>query len=142
MSQYVMPEGHIVLPDEDVLDVSVTLLRFPSRGTSLTVTRAPLPPGQDARALYLQQLEPVRQKQKHFVIREQRDVIAGINDSVPGIEILCQYAQNDSTVCQFQFAGQCGQNMTVFCYSRVGDFVSDDITHWREILASLTIRAN
>lgn len=137
MPQYILPEGAITLPDEDIYDVSVTLLRFPSRGTSLTVTRAPLSSEQDAGALYRQQLEQVSKKQKHFVIREQRETCVGVNDDVPGTEILCQYDQHDSTICQYQFAGQCGQNMVVFCYSRMGDFIHDDIVHWQGILASL-----
>ncbi|EJH7016000.1 DcrB-related protein [Salmonella enterica] len=137
MSQYILPEGCITLPDEDVLDVSITLLRFPSRGTSLTITRAPLPPGQDAGELYRQQLEQVSKKQRHFVIREQRETRAGINGDVPGTEILCQYDQHDATVCQYQFSGQCGQSMVVFCYSRMGNFIHDDMVHWQGILASL-----
>ncbi|EBZ5775279.1 DcrB-related protein [Salmonella enterica] len=142
MPQYVLPEGAITLPDENVYDVSVTLLRFPSRGTSLTVTRAPLSPDQDAGVLYQQQLDQVSKKQTHFVIREQREICAGVNGDVPGTEILCQYDQHDSTICQYQFAGRCGQSMVVFCYSRPGNFIHDDIVHWQGILASLVLADN
>ncbi|EPQ0974682.1 DcrB-related protein [Citrobacter farmeri] len=143
MAQYILPEGSITLPvDDDVQDVSVTLLRFPLRGTSLTISRAPLSAGQNVRDIYQQQLEQVRKKQKHFVIREQRETSAGVDGCVSGTEILCQYAHNDSTMCQYQFAGQCGQWITVFCYSRLGDFTRDDIAHWRSVLDSFTLAEN
>ncbi|EEP0951163.1 DUF1795 domain-containing protein [Salmonella enterica] len=136
MQHYILPEGSLSLPDEQVQDTSITMLRFPTRGTALTVSRAPLEAGEDGRVQFLQQLEKVRNTKKHFVIREQRDITIGVNNSVSGIEVLSQFSQGNITISQYQFAGQCGDCMVIFCYSRTGAFTSKDNKHWRAVMDS------
>lgn len=135
MPEYLLPEGRISLPDEPLQDASITMLRFPARGTSLTVSRAPLPAGQNTGDVYRQQLDQVRKTKSRFVIREQREISTGVDGLVSGTEVLSQFMQGDTPIFQYQFAGQCGPTMVIFCYSRAGAFTPNDIVHWQSILA-------
>ncbi|WP_349974934.1 DcrB-related protein [Pseudomonas sp. WHRI 8519] len=140
MTQFLTHDVILNLGDEIPEDLTLNMLRFASRQTTLVIARSAVADNKTLDEALEDQLTILRIQSKAMTITPTQVTRLGRNEhAVEGREIAIQFMVGDKPNYQLQAAclipGQ--QRMLVLNYSKPGPLSDDDINHWRAIKAEL-----
>lgn len=136
MTQYLTHDVILDLGDEAPEDLTLNMLRFPNRQTTLVIARSPVATTKTLDEALDDQLNVLRKKSKALTITPAKVTRLGSNEHpVDSREMAIQFMVGDKPHYQLQAAclipGQ--KRMLVFNYSKPGPLSDDDISHWRAL---------
>ncbi|HDS1698572.1 MULTISPECIES: DcrB-related protein [Pseudomonas] len=136
MTQYLTHDVILDLGDEAPEDLTLNMLRFPNRQTTLVIARSPVANTKTLDEALEEQLNVLRKKSKALTITPAKVTRLGSNEHpVDSREMAIQFMVGDKPHYQLQAAclipGQ--QRMLVLNYSKPGPLSDDDISHWRAL---------
>ncbi len=117
---YRLNEFQFQLPDSELLDASINILKFPELGTSLIISRS--------------QLQELR-------YQPRQDIRLGADQSLDAIESHSQYSKGADKVYQFQLAFVLPgtRKMTALSYVKAQPLGDAEAAHWATIKHSLAL---
>ncbi|MFF5866186.1 DcrB-related protein [Pseudomonas sp. NPDC012596] len=136
MTQYLTHDVILNLGDEAPEDLTLNMLRFASRQTTLVIARSAVANTKTLDEALDDQLNILRKKSKAMTITPPQVTRLGRNEHhVEGREMAIQFMVGDKPNYQLQatclIPGQ--QRMLVLNYSKPEPLSDDDINHWRAI---------
>lgn len=140
MIQYLTHDVILNLGEEAPEDLTLNMLRFASRQTTLVIARSPVENNKTLDEALDDQLKILRKKSQAMTLTPAQVTRLGRNEHhVDGREMAIQMMVGDKPHYQLQAAclvpGQ--QRMLVLNYSKPGPLSDDDISHWRAIKGEL-----
>ncbi|QXI28450.1 DcrB-related protein [Pseudomonas vanderleydeniana] len=138
---YRLNEFQFQLPDSELLDASINILKFPELGTSLIVSRSLLGEGEDLRSNFDSQLKRLEQQVQELRYQPRQDVRLGADQSLDAIESRSQYSKGADKVYQFQLAFVLPgtRKMTALSYVKAQPLGDAEAAHWARIKHSLAL---
>ncbi|UFH49087.1 DcrB-related protein [Pseudomonas sp. KNUC1026] len=135
MTLYRLNELALDLPGEDYQDSSLNVLRFAALGTSLIISRSPLPADSTLQATFLEQLNKLKSQVQGFQATEPQAVSI---DGVAALEVRSQFSQGGNRVWQYQAALVVPQRTQLLALSYVKNQPMGDAeaAHWAQLKQS------
>ncbi|WP_449432095.1 DcrB-related protein [Pseudomonas putida] len=140
MTDYLTHDVILDLGEETPDDLTLNMLRFPLRDTTLVIARSPVATNKTLDEAIDEQLNMLRKKSKAMTLTPtQITRLGGSEQQVDGREMAIQFMVGNTLNYQLQAAclipGQ--QRMLVLNYSKPRPLSDDDINHWRAIKQKL-----
>ncbi|BBP80236.1 MULTISPECIES: DcrB-related protein [Pseudomonas] len=138
---YRINELQFQLPDSELLDASINILKFPELGTSLIVSRSVLAEGEDLRGNFDTQLKRLEQQVQELRYQPRQDVRLGADQSIDAIELRSQFSKGTEKVFQFQlaFVPPGTRKMIALSYVKAQPLGDAETAHWATLKHSLTL---
>jgi len=133
MTEYLTHDVILDLSEESPEDLTLNMLRFANRGTTLVMARSPVAHDKTLDEAIDDQLNMLRKKSKAMTITPTQAVYLGRSEPpVEAREMAIQFMVGNKPNFQLQAAclipGQ--QRMLVLNYSKHGPLDDEDIRHW------------
>ena len=140
MTEYLTHDLILNLGEEIPEDLTLNMLRFANRGTTLVLARSPVAHNKTLDEAIDEQLNILRKKSKAMTITAAKAAcLGGDEQPVDAREMAIQFMVGDK--CHFQLQAAClvpsQQRLLVLNYSKPGPLSDDDIEHWRGIKQKL-----
>ncbi|MFJ4347725.1 DcrB-related protein [Pseudomonas sp. NPDC089401] len=140
MTEYMTQDVLLDLGEEAPEDLTLNMLRFANRGTTLVVARSPVTHNKTLDEAIEEQLNVLRKKSKALTITATQVArLGGEEQFVEAREMAVQFMVGDKP--NFQLQAAClvpyQQRLLVLNYSKPGPLSDSDIEHWREIKQKL-----
>jgi len=136
---YRLNEFQFTLPESELLDASINILKFPELGTSLIVSRSQLAEGETLQSNFDAQLKRLEQQVQELRYQPGQAVRLGADQSVDGIELRSQFSKGAEKVFQYQLAlvlpGT--RKMLALSYVKADKLGDAEAAHWATIKQSL-----
>lgn len=101
---YRINELSFALPDEQLQDATINILKFGELGTSLIVSRSLLADGETLHSNFATQLERLGQQVQELRHEPVQTVYVGLLQEVEAIELRSEFSKGHERVYQFQLA--------------------------------------
>ncbi|MFJ9993948.1 DcrB-related protein [Pseudomonas putida] len=136
---YRLNEFRLALPDADVRDTSINILRFEGLGTSLIVSRSLLAEGESLQSNFDGQLQRLQQQVKDLQFQPARALRVGATQDIDAIELSSQFSKGQEKVYQYQLALVLPGTRKMFALSYVKPTPLGDAeaAHWAHLKQSL-----
>ncbi|UVM55694.1 DUF1795 domain-containing protein [Pseudomonas sp. B21-012] len=136
---YRLNEFQLALPDAEVQDTSINILRFAKLGTSLIISRSLLADGETLQSNFDGQLERLQQQVKDLRFQPGQAVHLGAEQTVEGIELRSQFSKGNEKVYQYQLALVLPGTRKMFAlsYVKAQPLGDAEAAHWAAIKQSL-----
>jgi hypothetical protein len=140
MTEYLTQDVLLDLGEEAPEDLTLNMLRFANRGTTLVVARSPVTHNKTLDEAIDEQLNMLRKKSKAMTITATQVArLGGGEQCVEAREMAIQFMVGDKL--NFQLQAAClvpyQQRLLVLNYSKTGPLSDSDIEHWRGIKQKL-----
>lgn len=136
---YRLNEFQLALPDAEMQDTSINILRFAKLGTSLIISRSLLADGETLQSNFDDQLERLQQQVKDLRFQPGQAVRLGAEQTMEGIELRSQFNKGNDKVFQYQLAlvlpGT--RKMLALSYVKADKLGDAEAAHWSTIKGSL-----
>ncbi|MBT2298671.1 DcrB-related protein [Pseudomonas fluorescens] len=136
---YRLNEFQFQLPESELLDATINILKFPELGTSLIVSRSLLAEGETLQSNLDDQLKRLEKQVQDLRCQPGATVRLGANQEVEGIELRSQFNKGNEKVFQFQLAlvlpGT--RKMLALSYVKAEKLGDAEVAHWATIKGSL-----
>ena len=136
---YRINEFQFQLPESELLDATINILKFPELGTSLIVSRSLLADGETLQSNLDDQLKRLEKQVQDLRAQPGVAVRLGANQEVEGIELRSQFNKGNEKVFQFQLAlvlpGT--RKMLALSYVKAEKLGDAEAAHWATIKGSL-----
>ncbi|KPC30612.1 Uncharacterized protein ABJ99_1301 [Pseudomonas syringae pv. cilantro] len=137
---YRLNEFQLQLPDSELLDASINILKFPALGTSLIVSRSQLADGETLHSNFDAQLQRLEQQVQDLRYQPAHSTRLGADQSIEGIELRSQFSKGTEKVFQFQLAlvlpGT--RKMIALSYVKAQPLGDAEVAHWATLKQTLT----
>ncbi|WP_462402523.1 DcrB-related protein [Pseudomonas sp. Marseille-QA0332] len=136
---YRVNEFRFALPDPELQDTSINVLRFAALGTSLIVSRSLLAEGETLQSNFHGQLQRLRQQVQDLRFQPAQTIGVGAGQAVEAIELTSQFSRGQDKVYQYQLALVLpgSRRMLALSYVKPQPLGSADAAHWATIKQSL-----
>ncbi|WP_054891221.1 DcrB-related protein [Pseudomonas parafulva] len=136
---YRLNEFRLVLPDADVRDTSINILRFEALGTSLIVSRSLLAEGETLQSNFDGQLQRLQQQVKDLQFQPAQALRVGTSQDIDAIELSSQFSKGQEKVYQYQLALVLPGTRKMFALSYVKPtpLGAAEAAHWARLKQSL-----
>ncbi|SDX15634.1 hypothetical protein SAMN05444064_11417 [Pseudomonas syringae] len=138
---YRLNEFQLQLPDSELLDASINILKFPALGTSLIVSRSQLAEGETLQSNFDAQLKRLEQQVQDLRYQPVHNTRLGADQSIEGIELRSQFSKGTEKVFQFQLAlvlpGT--RKMIALSYVKAQPLGDAEVAHWATLKQTLTL---
>ncbi|MDR2308821.1 MAG: DUF1795 domain-containing protein [Paucimonas sp.] len=136
---YRVDEFRFALPDAQVRDTSINILRFEALGTSLIVSRSLLEEGETLQSNFDGQLQRLQQQVKDLQFQPARATQVGTAQPIEAIELSSQFSKGQEKVYQYQLALVLPGTRKMFALSYVkpSPLGEAEATHWAALKQSL-----
>lgn len=136
---YRVNEFHLALPDADVRDNSINILRFEALGTSLVISRSLLADGETLQSNFDSQLQRLQQQVQDLRFQTPQSVRLGAAQDIDGIELSSQFSKGQEKVFQYQLALVLPGTRKMFAlsYVKAQPMGEAEAGHWAAIKQSL-----
>ncbi|KPB75346.1 DcrB-related protein [Pseudomonas cannabina] len=138
---YRLNEFQLQLPDSELLDASINILKFPALGTSLIVSRSQLAEGETLHSNFDAQLTRLEQQVQDLRYQPVHSTRLGADQSIEGIELRSQFSKGTEKVFQFQLAlvlpGT--RKMIALSYVKAQPLGDAEVAHWAALKQTLTL---
>ncbi|AIZ35182.1 DUF1795 domain-containing protein [Pseudomonas parafulva] len=136
---YRLNEFCLALPDTDVRDTSINILRFERLGTSLIVSRSALADDETLQSNFDGQLQRLQQQVKDLQFQPAHPVKVGAAQDIEAIELSSQFSKGQEMVYQYQLALVLPGTRKMFALSYVkpSPLGESEASHWAAIKQSL-----
>jgi hypothetical protein len=140
MTEYLTHDMILNLGEEAPEDLTLNMLRFRARDTTLVMARSPVANDKTLDEAIDDQLRILREKSKAIAITPAKIAHLGTDEHpIEAREMAIEFMVGDKTQFQLQLAclipGQ--HRLLVLNYSKPGPLSTDDIEHWRAIKQKL-----
>lgn len=136
---YRLNEFSFALPDPQVQDASINILKFGDLGTSLIVSRSVLGDAETLHSNFSAQLERLGQQVQDLRHEPLQTLHVGVNQEVEAIELRSQFSKGNEKIWQFQLAlvlpGT--RRMLALSYVKAQPLGAAEAAHWASIKQSL-----
>lgn len=136
---YRLNEFSFALPDPQVQDASINILKFGDLGTSLIVSRSVLGDAETLHSNFNTQLERLGQQVQDLRHEPLQTLHVGVNQEVEAIELRSQFSKGNEKIWQFQLAlvlpGT--RRMLALSYVKAQPLGAAEAAHWASIKQSL-----
>ncbi|POA34944.1 MULTISPECIES: DcrB-related protein [Pseudomonas] len=136
---YRINEFQFQLPESELLDASINILKFAELGTSLIVSRSLLADGETLQSNFDDQLKRLEKQVQDLRFQPGVAVRLGANQDVEGIELRSQFNKGNDKVFQYQLAlvlpGT--RKMLALSYVKAEKLGDAEAAHWATIKNSL-----
>lgn len=138
---YRLNEFQFQVPESELLDASINILKFPQLGTSLIVSRSHLADGDDLRSNFDGQLKRLEQQVQELRYQPRQDVLLGADASIDAIEMRSQYSKGKDKVYQFQlaFVVPGSPKMIALSYVKSTPLGDADAAHWATLKQTMAL---
>ncbi|WP_416421571.1 DcrB-related protein [Pseudomonas sp. App30] len=130
------------LPDADVQDASINILKFPALGTSLIISRSLLADGETLQSNFEGQLKRMEQQIQDLRFQPPAAVQVGRAHDVPAFELRSQFSKGAEKVFQYQLAlvvpGT--RQMLALSYVKPQPLGEAEAAHWQAIKQTLALQ--
>ncbi|GAB7533778.1 hypothetical protein PS3A_61950 [Pseudomonas sp. 3A(2025)] len=141
---YRLNEFSFALPDPQVQDASINILKFAELGTSLIVSRSVLGDAETLHSNFSAQLERLGQQVQDLRHEPLQTLHVGVNQEVEAIELRSQFSKGNEKIWQFQLAlvlpGT--RRMLALSYVKAQPLGAAEAAHWASIKQSLNFDAS
>lgn len=136
---YRLNEFSFTLPDPQVQDASINILKFGDLGTSLIVSRSVLGDAETLHSNFNTQLERLGQQVQDLRHEPLQTLHVGVNQEVEAIELRSQFSKGNEKIWQYQLAlvlpGT--RRMLALSYVKAQPLGAAEAAHWASIKQSL-----
>lgn len=136
---YRLNEFSFALPDPQVQDASINILKFGDLGTSLIVSRSVLGDAETLHSNFNTQLERLGQQVQDLRHEPLQTLHVGVNQEVEAIELRSQFSKGNEKIWQYQLAlvlpGT--RRMLALSYVKAQPLGAAEAAHWASIKQSL-----
>ncbi|AHL36690.1 hypothetical protein CD58_29115 [Pseudomonas brassicacearum] len=140
---YRLNEFQFQLPESELLDATINILKFPELGTSLIVSRSLLAEGETLQSNLDDQLKRLEKQVQDLRCQPGATVHVGAHQEVEAIELRSQFNKGNEKVFQFQLAlvlpGT--RKMLALSYVKAEKLGDAEAAHWATIKGSLSFDA-
>lgn len=138
---YRLNELQFQLPEGELQDASINILKFPTLGTSLIVSRSLLAEGETLESNLASQLQRLEQQVQELRYQAPQPVLLGPAQDIPGVELRSQFNKGSEQVFQFQLAlvlpGT--RKMLAMSYVKAQKLGKAEAAHWAQIKNTLAL---
>ncbi|WP_024672789.1 DcrB-related protein [Pseudomonas syringae] len=138
---YRLNEFQLQLPESELLDASINILKFPALGTSLIVSRSQLADGETLHSNFDAQLKRLEQQVQDLRYQPVQSTRLGADQSIEAIELRSQFSKGAEKVFQFQLAlvlpGT--RKMIALSYVKAQPLGDAEAAHWAMLKQTLTL---
>lgn len=136
---YRINEFQFALPDAELRDASINILKFPVLGTSLIVSRSFLTDEETLHSNFDTQLKRLEQQVKELRYQPAQTVRVGATQEIEALELRSQFSKGAEKVFQYQLAlvlpGT--RKMLALSYVKAQPLGDAEAAHWARIKHSL-----
>ncbi|WP_459207669.1 DcrB-related protein [Pseudomonas sp. MLB6B] len=141
MTEYLTHDVILNLGEEVPEDLTLNMLRFSTRETTLVIARSPVAPGKTLDEALEEQLRILRDKSKAMTFTHSKVVRLGNDQQLEAREMAIELKVGDTP--NFQLQAAClipdQHRLLVLNYSKPGPWNDGDIQHWRAIKQTLRL---
>ncbi|MCD5995957.1 DUF1795 domain-containing protein [Pseudomonas sp. CDFA 602] len=138
---YRINELQFQLPESELQDASINILKFPALGTSLIVSRSQLADGETLHSNFETQLKRLEQQVQDLRYQPVQGARLGADQAIEGIELRSQFSKGTEKVYQFQLAfilpGT--RKMIALSYVKAQPLGDAEAAHWAVLKQTLTL---
>lgn len=138
---YRINELQLQLPDSELQDASINILKFAALGTSLIISRSHLADGETLHSNFDAQLKRLEQQVQALRYQPRQDVRLGADQAIEAIELRSQFSKGSENVFQFQLAFILPGTRTMLALSYVKAQPLGDVesAHWATLKQTLIL---
>ncbi|TFY89544.1 DUF1795 domain-containing protein [Pseudomonas kairouanensis] len=140
---YRINEFQLQLPDAELQDATINILKFPALGTSLIISRSLLADGETLHSNFADQLKRLEQQVQDLRCQPSVSVHLDTAQEIEGIELRSQFNKGNDKVFQYQLAlvlpGT--RKMLALSYVKADTLGDAEAAHWALIKHSLSFDA-
>lgn len=136
---YRINELSFALPDDQLQDATINILKFGELGTSLIVSRSLLAEGETLHSNFATQLERLGQQVQELRHEPVQTVQVGQQQEVEAIELRSEFSKGNERVYQFQLAVVLPgtRRMLALSYVKAQPLGAAEVAQWAGIKQSL-----
>jgi hypothetical protein len=136
---YKINEASFDLPDKEIQDATLNVLRFPALNTSLIVTRSLLAKGDTLESNFDDQLQALEGKLDQLRFQGKQKILVGPKSKIPAIEVRTQFKRGEDHIYQFQLAFVIPntEKIMALTYAKSAPLGEAELDHWMNLKSSL-----
>lgn len=140
---YRINEFSFALPDEQLQDATINILKFGELGTSLIVSRSLLAEGETLHSNFATQLERLGQQVQDLRHEPVQTIQVGLDQEIEAIELRSEFSKGNERVYQFQLAVVLPgtRRMLALSYVKAQPLSDAEVAQWAGIKQSLNFDA-
>ncbi len=129
------------MPDPDVQDASINILKFANLGTSLVISRSLLAEGETLQASFDAQLKRMGEQLQDVRFQPAVALMVGPAADVPAFELRSQFSKGNENVfqCQLVLVMPGTRQMLALSYVKPQPLGDAELAHWALIKNTLII---
>lgn len=140
---YLINEAQFTLPDAEVQDTSINILKFANLGTTLVISRSPLADGETLHSNFESQLKKLEQQVKDLRYSPPQAVKVGPAQAVDAVEVQNRFTKGNDTLYQYQLALQIPgtRRLIALSYVKTQPLGPAEAAHWATLKHTLNVLA-
>ncbi|RRV03878.1 DUF1795 domain-containing protein [Pseudomonas sp. v388] len=137
---YRINELQFQLPESELQDASINILKFPTLGTSLIISRSVLAEGETLQSNFDDQLKRLEKQVQDLRYQQVQNVRIAADQAIDAIEMRSQFSKGTENVYQLQLAFvQPGtRKMIALSYVKAQPLGEPEANHWAVLKQTLT----
>lgn len=137
---YRINELQFQLPQSELQDASINILKFPELGTSLIISRSLLAGHETLQSNFDDQLKRLEQQVQQLRFQPAQLLRLGVDQATEAVELRSQFSKGPENVYQYQLAFlQPGtRKMIALSYVKAQPLGEAEAAHWATIKQTLT----
>lgn len=138
--EYRTNDAQFSVPTSTLQDGSINILKFTELGTSLVVTRSPLPPGATLQSNFAEQLQQLKTQVTDLQCGPVESIKVGPAGSVDAVQVKSRFSKGNDKVFQVQLVAVLPgtQQLLALSYVKPEALGATELGHWESIKQSLT----
>ena len=139
--KYISQNCDFDLPEVDIKQTSVTIVKIEEKSITLVITRAPFDQKSFEESFDFQ-IGKIKEKLKQYKIHEKN--IVALPNGLRGIELRNEFIQGSERIHQLQFACQLGEKkeMVVIVFAKNTGYSEEDEIIWDNLKNSLIVKSD
>ncbi|WLH84754.1 DcrB-related protein [Pseudomonas sp. FP2338] len=140
---YLINEAQFTLPDAEVQDTSINILKFAKLGTTLVVSRSPLADGESLQSNFEGQLKKLEQQVKDLRYSPAQAVKVGPAQDIDAYEVQNRFNKGSDNIYQYQLAMQVPGTrcLIALSYVKTQPLGTAEAGHWAMLKSTLNFLA-
>ena len=140
---YLINEAQFTLPDAEVQDTSINILKFAKLSTTLVVSRSPLADGESLQTNFEGQLKKLEQQVQDLRYSPAQAVKVGPAQDIDAFEVQNHFSTGSDNIYQYQLAMQIPglRRLIALSFVKAQPLGPAEAAHWATLKCSLNFLA-
>ncbi|PNY74753.1 DcrB-related protein [Pseudomonas fluorescens] len=140
---YLINEAQFTLPDAEVQDTSINILKFAKLSTTLVVSRSPLADGESLQSNFEGQLKKLEQQVQDLRYSPAQAVKVGPAQDIDAFEVQNHFSKGSDNIYQYQLAMQIPgtRRLIALSYVKAQPLGPAEAAHWATLKSTLNFFA-